>query len=974
MAAVGERGDQKLYEQMTAVQKKTFTRWMNHFLVERLLKVNDLFVDLKDGKLLINLLELISSKTLKAWNKAPKMTLHELQNINIALDFVKEEGLKIVNIDANDINQGNPKLILGLIWTLILRYQINMGGDGASPKQELLDWVNKQIKPYEHIPQAKDFTGSWQDGKVLAALVDSLKPGVMDTKGLSDPMKDTQQAMNVAEKEYQIPQLVDAVDMVHHPDEHSNMTYIACFRDYLENKAKHREQYKIKGPFPGKCFAKGKGVEGGFARRPLPFTIHSRTAGDQPVVGKWIRPMEVKVTGPDGDIPCEVRDNQDGTFFAKYVAPKSGDYKVAIQVVPEPMDEAPKSHIQGSVYHLTVREPGDAKMSWAEGPGLERAFDDKPAVFTVHCHDKDNKPVPGDNVEVKVEQIEAPAGATSLGDKVPCEVKDNGDGTYAVKYHPSVPGKYRILATVSGDPIRAMPVVVQCFKSADPKQTIAKGPGVTSGEPRVGIEAPFAVLVKDGKGNPVPTGGHDIKVTVTGPSGPVPVDVKDDGTGVYKVAYTPQAAGDHVVDVKLNGTEIKDAPFKVAIKKPADPAKSYAEGPGLHKAWDNKPNVFKVHALDEDGKPVSGEPVTVTVTPKDGKGSGASVPVTVKDNGDGTYDVAYNTDKPGDYVIDARIRDKPIKEMPKDVRCYKGVDPTKSIVEGPGVTSGFAGRDLPFIVKTIDKDGHPVKTGGADIIAKVLGPNKVPVPCELKDNGDGTYSGSYKPVIPGDHRVMIILDQEHPVGKSPYICKVKPGASPSQSFAVGRGWKEGYDCLPTLFTIYAKDDNGQPVSGEKIRVVMKKVTPPAEQKALDEEIAKMDDFLKAKKAKKVKEIEEERKKKQAEAEKKAGEEGKGAGATWTDPEGDVAVEVRDNGDGSYRAEYCAPHPGKYEIAVTISDVGLHIKESPKLVPIHLSKPKIVFWKHTYNQEKQELEALKKKVQEYESILQKHNLI
>jgi len=969
---LGDRGDEKAMAQMSAVQQRTFTRWMNHFLSERLLKVDNLMTDLKDGKLLINLLELISSKKLPPYTKQCKLPIHEIGNLNIALAFIKEEGLKLVNIDANDIQRGTPKLVLGLIWTLILRYQIQMGGDGASPKQELLDWVNKQIKPYEHIPQAKNFTDSWQDGKILSALTDSLSPGACENKDLRDPLRDVQNAMNQAEKHYQIPQLVDATDMVHNPDEHSNMTYIACFRDYFENKSKHKEQYKIKGPFPDNCFAKGKGVEGGWARRPLPFTIHSRTAANQPVVGKWIRPMEVKVVGPAGEVPCEVRDNEDGTFFAKYTPNVSGDYKVAIQVVPEPIDCAPKSHIKGSVYALQVREPSDPSKCWADGPGLIRVYDDKPGLFTVHCRDKDNKPVAGDNVEVKVTQIEVAPDASrpGMGDKVPVEVKDNGDGTYSVKYDAICPGKYRVLATVSGDPIRDMPVDVACFRAFDPKQCIARGPGVTPGKPRVGLDAPFAVMVKDRNGNPVPCGGHDLKVVVTGPTGPVEVKVNDDNSGVYQVVYKPVAAGDHVVDVKIEKQDIKDNPFRLNIKKPADPNKSYAEGPGLIQAWDNKPNKFRVHALDEDGKPVSSEPVVVTVTPKDGKS--APQPVEVKDNGDGTYDVVYNCDKPGDYIIDTQIRGEHIKDMPKAIKCYKGIDASKSFVEGPGVEKGFAGRPLPFVVHTIDRDGKPVTVGGADMVAKILGPRGA-VPCDLKDNGDGTYSGVYKPEVPGDYKVTVLLDKELPVGKSPYTCKVKPGASPHKSFAVGRGWKEAYDALPTLFTIYAKDENGEPVPGEKVRVVMRNITSPGDQKKLDAEIASMDDFLKKKKEQKVAKIEAERKQKQAEAAAKEEAEGKKA-LVWTDPEGDVAVEVRDNGDGSYLAQYTAAKAGKYAIHVTVCDAGHHIKESPKEVPVHLSKPKIVYWRHTHAAEKEETARLKKALQEYEKILRDNHLL
>lgn len=311
--------------------------------------------------------------------------------------------------------------------------------------------------------------------------------------------------------------------------------------------------------------------------------------------------------------------------------------------------------------------------------------------------------------------------------------------------------------------------------------------------------------------------------------------------------------------------------------------------------------------------------------------------------------------------------------MPKHVRCYKGVDPTKSVVEGPGVEGGFTGQNLPFVVKTMDKDGRPVPIGGADVVAKVLGP-KGAVPCDLKDNGDGTYSGSYKPDAPGDYRVMVLLDQDKPLGKSPYIARVRNGASAAHSFAVGRGWKEAYDCLPTLFTIYVKDEAGQPVVGDKVRVVMKRVTPPAEQKALDEEVSRMDPFLRKKKEAKVAKIEAERKQKQVEAQRKAESEGKGAGACWTDPEGDVLVEVRDNGDGSYLATYTAPLPGKFQISVTVTEAGHPIKEAPKVIPVHLSKPKIVFWKHTHAAEKEEMERLKKTLQDYEKLLKANGLL
>ena len=34
--------------------------------------------------------------------------------------------IKLVNISSNDVVDGNPKLILGLVWAIILHWQVNV--------------------------------------------------------------------------------------------------------------------------------------------------------------------------------------------------------------------------------------------------------------------------------------------------------------------------------------------------------------------------------------------------------------------------------------------------------------------------------------------------------------------------------------------------------------------------------------------------------------------------------------------------------------------------------------------------------------------------------------------------------------------------------------------------------------------------------------------------------------------------------
>jgi len=91
-------------------------------------------------------------------------------------------------------------------------------------------------------------------------------------------------------------------------------------------------------------------------------------------------------------------------------------------------------------------------------------------------------------------------------------------------------------------------------------------------------------------------------------------------------------------------------------------------------------------------------------------------------------------------------------------------------------------------------------------------------------------------------------------------------------------------------------------------------------------------------------------------------------------DGDYPIELRDNGDGSYLATYCVPNPGTVKIKITVGEDNQDIKESPKDIPVKLSKPKIVFWKHTYEKEKEELKRLREALSKANETLQRHGLL
>jgi len=265
------------------------------------------------------------------------------------------------------------------------------------------------------------------------------------------------------------------------------------------------------------------------------------------------------------------------------------------------------------------------------------------------------------------------------------------------------------------------------------------------------------------------------------------------------------------------------------------------------------------------------------------------------------------------------------------------------------------------------------KKGGDDYQVTVAGPDgqfKV----DVKDNGDGTYDGAYSVQKPGDYKVMVMVNkQKNPVGKSPYIAKIRAGADPKASSALGRGWDEAWDCIPAKFTIQARDPEGNLVPHELVKVIMKNVTTPQRKAEIAKDVEQMDPYLRKRKVGKAEKTIAERKKKALESKREAEAKGDKIPEIRIEEAGDVPVEVRDNGDGTYLAEYVAKDAGNYVIDVLIGPQGAHIKESPKQVPVHLSKPTVIFWKHTHAKQKEELESLRKRLQEAEASLGQYGM-
>ncbi|KAG7511566.1 dystonin isoform X3 [Solea senegalensis] len=226
---------EKYKDERDRVQKKTFTKWINQHLLKVRKHINDLYEDLRDGHNLISLLEVLSGDKLP--RERGRMRFHRLQNVQIALDYLKRRQVKLVNIRNDDITDGNPKLTLGLIWTIILHFQISEihvtgESEDMTAKERLLLWSKQMTDGYVGV-RCDNFTTSWRDGRLFNAIIHKYRPDLIDMSRVSTQTNrsNLENAFCVAEQ-LGVARLLDPEDVdVQAPDEKSVITYVSTLYD-----------------------------------------------------------------------------------------------------------------------------------------------------------------------------------------------------------------------------------------------------------------------------------------------------------------------------------------------------------------------------------------------------------------------------------------------------------------------------------------------------------------------------------------------------------------------------------------------------------------------------------------------------------------------------------------------------------------------------------------------------------------------
>ncbi|XP_048660896.1 spectrin beta chain, non-erythrocytic 1 [Marmota marmota marmota] len=183
-----------LADEREAVQKKTFTKWVNSHLARVSCRITDLYTDLRDGRMLIKLLEVLSGERLVSGNGS--VLHHRIQDISVETEDNKEK---------------------------------------KSAKDALLLWCQMKTAGYPNV-NIHNFTTSWRDGMAFNALIHKHRPDLIDFDKLkkSNAHYNLQNAFNLAEQHLGLTKLLDPEDIsVDHPDEKSIITYVVTYYHYF---------------------------------------------------------------------------------------------------------------------------------------------------------------------------------------------------------------------------------------------------------------------------------------------------------------------------------------------------------------------------------------------------------------------------------------------------------------------------------------------------------------------------------------------------------------------------------------------------------------------------------------------------------------------------------------------------------------------------------------------------------------------
>lgn len=578
---------------------------------------------------------------------------------------------------------------------------------------------------------------------------------------------------------------------------------------------------------PDETTVEGEGIKKAEAGKEASFTITAKDSigneldhGDEQfqIILFKKDDKKVKITGKSQDL-------KNGKYTVTYTPEKAGEYEMEIYLLDiqsgddEEAIEQNKMIIKGCPFtvDVTASKTSDPSKCTLEGVGISASTAGSESKFIINSFDKfGNQGIGGENFTVTL-------NCPENGTKVDGTVKDIGKGQYEVSYICPKTGVYDLDVKLGEKSI------------SEGKKVTVKDAGVSkpdlcelkvdhsSESLKAGETLNFEIIGKDAHGNVRESGGEKFVATLinTTTGDKVTFDLKDEQNGHYLGSQQVLKSGDYELHVTLNDQNLKGAPkkFKVEDCGSYDPNKCTARLPenlGSIRAGENKKIV--VEARDQFGnlRGKGGEDFHVRIVCKT-KREIYEDKATIKDNGNGTYDVDFTLEDKGEYVIEIlgaqgdqfkNINGFPVENV--FVIESGKTDPKKSQLTGSGLKEAISKKQADFKIQTFDAYGNERTTGGDDvkIVFTDKKKNTNQFTAQVEDMKNGIYQISYTHEVPIDteFETEIIINGTN-------ICKDQPNTLKIKGLKIREIGEDqlseihDHDLLNSLINLFKEESN-----------------------------------------------------------------------------------------------------------------------------------------------------------------------
>jgi hypothetical protein len=332
---------------------------------------------------------------------------------------------------------------------------------------------------------------------------------------------------------------------------------------------------------------------------------------------------------------------------------------------------------------------------------------------------------------------------------------EHGDSSYCFRYNSSRSGVHILSINYARTELPGLPMQV-LVSSASTCAALCQATGSGLQTAHAGSTAAFEIYACDRFGSRRENGGDAFDVQLNGVA-KVAAKLTDRGDGVYDAVYTAFRSGTYALSVLLHGRHAAGSPYQLVVAPAATHgACSSIVGGAMQSVLRAGSSIsFAVQAMDQFGnkRTQGGDKLLVQFS----KG-GTSIKSTVKDLGDGRYEVALVGTVSIVCAMQLLLENTPIMGSPFQLAVEAGeTDAAQCTIRNESVLqSAVAGEVISVVLEARDRFGNRRTEGGDSVHLRVTSASNCGE--RVVDHADGTYALQFTCTLTGQHTIEIRLN------------------------------------------------------------------------------------------------------------------------------------------------------------------------------------------------------------------------